>query len=253
MNCTFVEVFAQSPFTGNPAAVVLLDEEADGAWMQRVAAELNQPATAFLHGSLLRWFSSSSELEICGHGTAATGHVLFERGLAGEVAEFESAAGHLAARRVPAGVELDFPAAPTAPAAVEGADGLGLAVVATGRSPLDAIVEVGSAREVRDWTPDQTALAVIDCRGVILTAPGDDDRHAIVSRFFSPNRGIPEDAATGSAHCALATWWADRAGPAFRARQASPRGATIDVVLDGDRVRLSGPCRTTMTGDLSGL
>jgi predicted PhzF superfamily epimerase YddE/YHI9 len=246
-----VEVFADAPFTGNPAAVILLSEPGDATWMQQVASELNQPATAFLFGEHLRWFSSVRELELCGHGTAGTAHVLFERGLATDRVVFRTAYGELAAEPMAGGVELDFPAAATRLEPVEGADRLGLRVVATGRSPLDAIVEVGSAAEVRDYQPDFDALSAIDARGVIVTAPGDDGRHAIVSRFFSPQHGLPEDAATGSAHYALATWWAPRVGTAFLARQASARGATISVRLDGDRVRLGGPCRTVLEGELT--
>jgi predicted PhzF superfamily epimerase YddE/YHI9 len=251
VNVTLVEVFADAPFTGNPAAVILLEEPGDADWMQQVAAELNQPATAFLCEDHLRWFSNSRELELCGHGTAGAAHVLFERGLADGRATFRTMYGELAAEAVPGGVELDFPAARTTAEPVEGADRLGLRVVATGRSPLDAIVEVGSAAEVRDYEPDFAALAAIDGRGVIVTAPGDDGRHAIVSRFFSPSHGLPEDAATGSAHYALATWWAPRMGVSFLARQASARGATIGVRLDGDRVRLAGPCRIVLEGELS--
>jgi PhzF family phenazine biosynthesis protein len=251
MNCAIVDVFADRPFSGNPAGVVLLDEPGETGWMQRIAAELGQAATAFLHGDHLRWFSTTVELEICGHGTAATAHLLFERGLATGRVSFDTAAGPLAATRRDGLIELDFPAAPTRPAAVGGAEALGLAIVATGRSHLDAIVEVATAAEVSAWEPDQDALAAVEARGVILTAPADDGQHAIVSRFFAPRRGISEDPATGSAHCALATWWAPRVGECFRARQASARGATIEVALESDRVRLAGPCRTVLDGRLA--
>jgi predicted PhzF superfamily epimerase YddE/YHI9 len=251
MNVSLVEVFADAPFTGNPAAVVLLDETGDPAWMQQVAAELNQPATAFLYEDRLRWFSRAAELDFCGHGTAGTAHVLFERGAASDRLTFSTAYGELAAERIEGGVELDLPASPTIAEAVEGSDRLGLAVVATGRTPLDVIVEVASAAEVREYEPDFDAILGIETRSVIVTAPGDDGHHAVVSRVFVPSLGIPEDPATGSAHSALATWWAPRVGTSFLARQASARGATIRVRLDGDRVRLGGPCRIVLEGELT--
>lgn len=252
MIVSVVDVFADRPFAGNPAAVVLLDDRGDEHWMQQVAAELQQAATAFLHRDHLRWFSPTTELEICGHGTAATAHVVWERELADGAVTFRTLAGALGARPRDGLVELDLPAAATRVEPVAGTEALGLAVVSCGRSELDVIVEVASAAEVREWQADHDALAGIEARGVILTAPGDDGSHAIVSRFFAPRRGIAEDPATGSAHCALATWWAPRTGPAFRARQVSRRGATLEVELHGERVRLAGPCRTVLNGELRG-
>jgi predicted PhzF superfamily epimerase YddE/YHI9 len=246
-----VDAFATRPFEGNQAAVVLLDAPAETIWMQALAGELGYGATCFLHGRDLRWFSPSVELSLCGHGTLATAHLLWERGATEEELAFATAAGPLVARRRTPQVEIDLPAQPTRPAVVPGLAGaLGVVPVAVGRAPLDLVAELDSADAVRTLAPDLAAVAQIDARGVIVTAAGDDGEHAIVSRFFAPAMGIPEDSATGSAHCALASWWAPRLGDAFRARQASPRGATIDVEGTGDRVRLRAGAVTVLSGEL---
>jgi PhzF family phenazine biosynthesis protein len=246
-----VDAFATRPFEGNQAAIVLLDAPAEAAWMQALAGELGYGATCFLHGRDLRWFSPAVELSLCGHGTLATAHLLWERGAIEDELQFATAAGPLVARRRTPQVEVDLPAQPTEPAVVPGlAEALGVEPVAVGRAPLDLVAELASADAVRSVAPDLAAVAGLHARGVIATAPGDDGEHAIVSRFFAPAMGIPEDSATGSAHCALASWWAPRLGDAFRARQASARGATIDVQLAGDRVRLRAGAVTVLSGEL---
>ncbi len=246
-----VDAFATRPFEGNQAAVVLLDEPADPGWMQSLASELGYGATCFLHGRDLRWFAPAVELSFCGHGTLATAHLLWERGATDDELHFSTASGTLIAYRRGSQIEIDLPVQLTEPAVVPGlAVALGTEPVAVGRAPLDVVAELRSADAVRSLAPDLAAVALIDARGVIVTAPGDGGEHAIVSRFFGPAMGIPEDSATGSAHCALAAWWAPRLGGTFRARQASPRGATIDVELRGDRVRLRAGAVTVLRGDL---
>lgn len=248
-----VDAFAKRAFEGNQAAVVLLDAPGESGWMQALAGELGYGATCFLHDRDLRWFSPSVELSLCGHGTLATAHLLWERGATDDELRFETASGVLVARRHGQQVEIDLPLQPTAPTVVPGlADALGTEPLAVGRAPLDVVAELRSAAAVRTLAPDLAALAQIDARGVIVTAAGDDGEHAVVSRFFAPGMGIPEDSATGSAHCALASWWAPRLGHAFRARQVSARGATIDVQVDGDRVRLQAGAVTVLRGDLPG-
>jgi PhzF family phenazine biosynthesis protein len=246
-----VDAFATRPFEGNQAAVVLLDAPGDPTWMQALAGELGYGATCFLHGRDLRWFSPAVELSFCGHGTLATAHLLWERGATDDELRFSTASGQLTAHRRGSQIEIDLPVQPTAPAVVAGlAEALGAEPVAVGRAPLDLVAELDSADVVRTLQPDLAAIARIDARGVIATAAGDDGEHAIVSRFFAPAMGIPEDSATGSAHCALASWWAPRLGDTFRARQVSARGATIDVQLAGDRVRLRAGAVTVLSGAL---
>ena len=246
-----VDAFATRPFEGNQAAVILLDEPADAGWMQSLASELGYGATCFLHGRDLRWFAPAVELTFCGHGTLATAHLLWERGATDDELQFSTASGQLTANRRGAQIEIDLPVQETEPAVVpELADALGAEPLAVGRAPLDLVAELASADVVRNLAPDRAAIARIDARGVIVTAAGDDGEHAIVSRFFGPAMGIPEDSATGSAHCALAAWWAPRLGHTFRARQASARGATIDVELVGRRVRLRAGAVTVLRGEV---
>jgi PhzF family phenazine biosynthesis protein len=246
-----VDAFATRPFEGNQAAVILLDEPAEAGWMQSLAAELGYGATCFLHGRDLRWFAPAVELTFCGHGTLATAHLLWERGATEDELQFATASGRLTAHRRGAQIEIDLPVQTTEPAIVPGlAEALGAEPVAVGRAPLDLVAELASADVVRNLAPDLAAVARIDARGVIVTAAGDDGEHAIVSRFFGPAMGIPEDSATGSAHCALAAWWAPRLGNSFRARQVSARGATIDVEFAGDRVRLRAGAVTVLRGEV---
>lgn len=248
-----VDAFTDRPFHGNPAAVCVLDGPADSGWMQRLATELNLPMTAYLHrrddGWSLRWFTPSFEEDLCGHATLAAGHVLVADGHVGpnEVARFHTLSGELRARRTDDGVELDFPATPASPHPPP--DGLLAAldlppdgVRAVGRSRFDWLVEVTDADQVRKVVPDHQRLAVVDTRGVIVTAPGDDcDGDVdVVSRFFAPDMPGDEDPVTGSAHCAIGPWWSDRLGPRLRCHQASARGGDLVVTADGERVRLAG-------------
>jgi PhzF family phenazine biosynthesis protein len=230
-----VDAFSSTPFGGNPAVVCLVEEWPGMDWMQRVAAEMNAGATAFVRRTAteleLRWFSPTVELALCGHGTLAAAHVLW---MNGEVARtqpivFQTKAGPLTARSRGEQVVIDFPALPDD--AVGAPDGLFEALGLTkanyvGRNRLDCLVEVEGEQVVRDLRPDFTRLATIDTRGVIVTSRADRDGD-FVSRFFAPAAGIPEDAATGSAHCCLAVFWNRRLGRTqFVARQLSARGST---------------------------
>jgi len=249
-----VDAFASGPFTGNPAAVCLLDRPREDGWMQRVAAEMNLSETAFLlrEGGAyrLRWFTPKVEVDLCGHATLASAHVLFGRGE--PEARFLTRSGVLNATRRGEWIELDFPAlpveeAPPPPGLVEA---LGVRPRFSGRSRFDHLVEVDSEDSVRALRPDFARLAAVDTRGTIVTARG--TRHDFVSRFFCPAVGIDEDPVTGSAHCALAPYWAGRLGrPALRGFQASARGGEVAVRLAGDRVFLGGRAVTVLEGELS--
>lgn len=251
-----VDAFTDAAFSGNPASVVLVDGDfpAD-PWLQSVAAEFRHAETAFVRlrrdGDWdLRWFTPIVEIDLCGHATLATAHVL------GGDTTFRTRGGVLRARTPsPGWVELDFPADPTAPVEPTRAlrDALGGAeVVAAGRGAYDLLVQVAAEDQVRGLRPDVEALGRMPYRGVIVTAAEDGGR-GVVSRCFYPAVGTPEDPAAGSAHCTIGGWWFDRLGlEEIPARQLSPRGGALWVVRDGDRVRLIGQAVTVMRGDVSG-
>ena len=257
-----VDAFASGPFTGNPAAVCLLETPADPTWMQAVAAEMNLSETAFVHaldgdgeaGRFgLRWFSPTVEVDLCGHATLASAHVLWEtRHLAPEVAAcFETRSGVLTATRAGDDVALDFPADPVAPAEPDpgllDALGLGDAVASTGR--IGWLLELADASAVRAARPDFARLAAFDI--AVLTARADDAAYDFVSRCFGPKFGIDEDPVTGSAHCALGPYWAERLGKTeLTGYQASARGGVVRVRVDGDRTVLGGRAVTVTRGEL---
>ena len=207
-----VDAFTGAPFAGNPAAVCLLDRERDAAWMQAVAAEMNQSETAFLHRPggdgdwVLRWFTPAVEVDLCGHATLAAAHVLWrECGLDDGVLHFRTRGGRLSAERDGAAIALDFPADPPAPidppAALAAALRTGPRWVGRGR--VGWLVHVDDAERVRRLQPDMARLAALDAALVMVTAAGDGPDHDFVSRVFAPRVGIPEDPVTGAAHCCL--------------------------------------------------
>jgi PhzF family phenazine biosynthesis protein len=256
-----VDAFANGPFTGNPAAVCLLDADAApaDAWMAAVAAEMNLSETAFVQprddGDWdLRWFTPKVEVDLCGHATLATAHVLWtENSTRDDELRFHTRSGILGARRVGALIELDFPALANAPVDAPAGlkDALGVVPIATSRNVHDLLAELADAHAVRTLVPNHAAIAAIDARAIVVTARSDDHRYDFVSRCFGSRVGIGEDPVTGSAHCALATYWAPRLGRTeFRAYQASARGGELRVVLDGDRVRLGGTAVTIARGEL---
>ena len=257
-----VDAFTSEPFRGNPAGVCLLETARDEAWMQAVAAEMNLSETAFVvpraDGTFdLRWFTPAAEVELCGHATLAASHILWEieRLDASEQARYYTRSGLLTADRLDDGrVELDFPAIPSA--ACDAPDGLldGLDVghaVHVARPRTDYLVEAGSEQVVRTLRPDMSALKALDVRGVIVTARSESPDFDFVSRFFAPGVGIDEDPVTGSAHCALAPYWADKLGKTEMVGfQASSRGGVVHARLTGDRVKLAGSAVTVIRGEL---
>lgn len=256
---TQVDAFTSRPYSGNPAAVCLLPSAADPVWMQNVAREMNLAETAFLvrrpEGFDLRWFTPSTEVDLCGHATLASAHVLWEEGQLQphEVARFHTRSGVLTASREPELIWLDFPATPCQPAD-NGAElelGLGTSIRYLGRTKFDYLVEVESEARVRALTPDLGTLARLPVRGVIVTARSDKPTYDFVSRFFAPAAGVPEDPVTGSAHCALGPFWGARLGKnELTGYQASSRGGTVLVRLNGARVRLGGHAVTVLRGQL---
>lgn len=254
-----VDAFTSAPFGGNPAAVCVLPGPADEKWMQSVAAEMNLSETAFLHreneGFRLRWFTPTVEVDLCGHATLASAHVLWEDGHLprGERARFQTRSGTLTAESRDGFIELDFPASPTTSASIPDglAAGLGVPFAFVGTTPFDYLVEVESETVVRAIRPDLSALGRIPTRGIIVTARASTPGFDFVSRFFGPQCGVPEDPVTGSAHCALGPYWRARLGKDdFVAHQASQRGGDVRVSVRGERVKLGGQAVTVLRGEL---
>jgi PhzF family phenazine biosynthesis protein len=253
-----VDAFTDKPFGGNPAAVCLLEAPADERWMQHVAREMNLSETAFLSpegdGYLLRWFTPTVEIDLCGHATLGSAHVLWEtKRLAGDSpARFRTKSGTLTCHRRGSWIEMDFPSTPPKDAAPPPglAEALKLAPRNAARSRFDWLVEVESEDEVRGAAPDFGQLKKVEARGVIVTARGSKG-FDFVSRFFAPAAGVDEDPVTGSAHCCLTPYWSSRLGKLeMVAWQASARGGEVRVKLQGDRVILSGQAVTVLRGEL---
>jgi PhzF family phenazine biosynthesis protein len=254
-----VDAFTDRPFTGNPAAVCLLSAIRDDAWMQQVAREMNLSETAFLLRSGeefgLRWFTPTVEVDLCGHATLATAHVLWQQGLlaATQPARFQTRSGLLTAEKKGAWIEMNFPATPAEPAApVEGLElALGVKVTFLGRARFDYLAEVDVEDTVRALRPDFAALRQMKVRGVIVTSRASSPGHDFVSRFFAPGAGINEDPVTGSAHCCLGPFWKERLGrDDLVGYQASARGGIVRTRCVGDRVHLSGQAVTVARGQL---
>jgi PhzF family phenazine biosynthesis protein len=255
-----VDAFTDRPFRGKPAAVCILEEPADPDWMQQVAAEMNMSETAFCvpEDDLwdLRWFTPRVEVDLCGHATLATTHVLAtDHGVEGTI-HYTTRSGLLAAQALDDGIVLDFPADPNT--VVEPPRGLLAALGLPDELPLrrgrtDYLVPLASEAAVRSVKPTFSLLRLVDCRGVIVTAPADEGAdYDVVSRFFAPAVGVDEDPVTGSAHTTLAPYWSGQLGrDRLRYHQASARGGELEVGIVGDRVEIFGQAVTTMRGELA--
>ena len=257
-----VDAFTNKPFAGNPAGVCVLLEERDARWMQDVAKEMNLSETAFLlkrdDGYSLRWFTPAVEVELCGHATLASAHILWETGLLGpgEQARFHTLSGLLTADRRGDWYEMDFPAKSETPAETPAslveALGTGVRVKNVSRNQFDFLVEVASESMLREMQPDFRQLSKIPVRGVIVTSRADSSDYDFVSRFFAPAVGVNEDPVTGSAHCFLSPYWSERLGRnELVGYQASARGGVVKVRLDGERVHIGGQAVTVLRGELA--
>ena len=252
MRLTVVDTFTDRPFSGNPAAVALLEAFEPDDRMQAVAAEMNLSETAFIvprgEGEFdLRWFTPSTEVELCGHATLATAHVL------GGTAVFHTRSGRLTCRAAGGWIEMDFPAWPATEAPLPSLPGGIERCLWSGFAGDDWLVELPSAAYVRDLVPDLAGISALGRRCLVVTAAGEaGSGFDFVSRVFGPNAGIPEDPVTGSAHCALAPYWASRLGrPELTGYQASRRGGTVRVRLSGERVVLAGQAVTVSRVELA--
>ncbi|HOE35062.1 MAG: PhzF family phenazine biosynthesis protein [Chloroflexi bacterium] len=254
-----VDAFAVEPFRGNPAAVCLLQSPRSAEWMQNVAAEMALSETAFLYpkgeGYHLRWFTPKTEVELCGHATLASAHILYEFGFyePDETIKFQTLSGTITASFSRGTIELDMPRRDPVPIPVS--DEL---IEVLGQKPLAAAVvkdqvilaELADSEAVRNFVPDFKKIATLPQPDLIITAPC-KEKYDFVSRFFSPVTGIPEDPVTGMAHCTLAPYYAERLNKTkFFAYQASARGGEIWVRLGTDRAYIGGKAVTVSQGDL---
>jgi len=254
-----VDAFTDKPFAGNPAAVCVLPEAAEAEWMQHLANEMNLSETAFLvkqdDGFNLRWFTPVVEVELCGHATLASAHILWEQGFLppGQQARFYTKSGRLNAVRKDSWIELDFPAEPE-----EQTDypedlfkAFGAKAQYAGRNRFDYLLEFDSAETVRKMAPDFGLLSSFPGRGFIITSRSDSPHYDFISRFFAPAAGINEDPVTGSAHCCLGPYWAKKLGKKeLSGYQASARGGVVKVRVADDRVYIEGQAVTVMRGAL---
>ncbi|HEY0866589.1 MAG TPA: PhzF family phenazine biosynthesis protein [Fimbriimonas sp.] len=252
-----VDAFTDTPFRGNPAGVVPLEEPIEEASMQRIAMEVNHPETAFVLESgdaySLRWFTPEAEVDLCGHATLAAAHILWGTGRlpVTRSAYFDTLSGRLTADRLEKGIRLDFPAEPPVevPTPPQIRALFGSSIVWTGRNRLDLLVELADECAVRSFTPDIPVLESLGGRGVIITAPATETD--FVSRFFAPSVGVDEDPVTGSAHCCLGPYWAKKTGRTeLVGYQASARGGLVRVVVRNERVDLIGHAVTMLQGEI---
>ncbi len=255
-----INAFTDSAFAGNPAAVCILSEKMEDDWMQNLAAEMNLSETAFIYREgknfNLRWFTPSSEVDLCGHATLASAHTLWEAGEVSseETIDFDTKSGILTAEKNEKWIELNFPAeieeAADIPENMNKALGQ-IEIVYSGKNRMDYLLEVESEEIVKNIEPDFDLLKKIDTRGIIVTAISASDKYDFVSRFFAPNIGITEDPVTGSAHCCLGPYWSEKLNKnSLIGFQASERGGTVRVKADGNRINLSGKAVTIFRGEL---
>ncbi|WP_164920665.1 PhzF family phenazine biosynthesis protein [Thermosynechococcus vestitus] len=256
-----VDAFTQEPFRGNPAAVCVLRTFFEDRTLAAIAREMNLSETAFVvplaRGFHLRWFTPVAEVALCGHATLATAHVLWQHEGVVEDLEFHTPSGLLRAQRLGDWIALDFPQQPVTP--LEDQQVQASIITALGTTPLfmgqagsDLLVELAAADAVAQLKPDFDQIARLPCRGLIVTARSENYEYDIISRFFAPQLGIPEDPVTGSAHCSLYPYWQAKLGQReLVAYQASARGGVIRMQPQGgDRLLLLGQAVTIFSGEL---
>ena len=250
-----IDAFTGSLFSGNPAGVCLLTDWLPDAVLQSIAAENNLAETAFVvHRDFyfdLRWLTPTIEMDLCGHATLAAAHVIFRHlGYRNSVVQFQTRSGLLTVTRNDDVLTLDFPVRPASACRVPAdlVKGLGFAPTTTAKA-RDYLAVFESEQAVRELRPDMAALMRLECLGIIATAPG--DHCDFVSRFFAPGAGVPEDPVTGSAHCTLIPYWAQRLGRSkLRALQISQRGGELYCEHRGERVGIGGRAVTYSSGFL---
>jgi len=252
-----VDAFTEKPFSGNPAGLCVLNEKMDEKLMQNIACEMNLSETAFLikedQGYNLRWFTPNSEVDLCGHATLASAHILWEKGYLKKdrEAKFSTKGGLLTAKMNEGWIELNFPALPEkrTETPLELLEALGVEAIYVGKSKFDYLIEVESEEIVATLKPDFMRLLNVPARGVIVTSKS--RKYDFASRFFAPKIGVSEDPVTGSAHCCLGPYWQKKMNKdEFVAYQASERSGVLKVKVVNDRVLISGKAVTVLEGEL---
>jgi len=256
-----VDAFTDKAFSGNPAAVCLLSENIYDSVMQNIAFEMNLSETAFVlkeeEGYNLRWFTPAAEVDLCGHATLSSAHILWQEGLSkhNEAIHFKTKSGLLITRMIGDEIEMDFPAisekeVPYPKDLIQALGGVHPKYV--GMTKWNYLVEVDSEDAVKTLKPDYATMLELPGWGTMVTAKSDSGEFDFISRFFAPEKGVPEDPVTGSAHCALGPYWQKRLGKKdFSAYQASPRGGRVGVRVEGDRVFLTGKAVTVIKGEIN--
>ena len=252
-----VDAFTEKPFSGNPAGVCVLDQKLDEKLLQNIASEMNLSETAFLvknkDGYDLRWFTPTGEIDLCGHATLASAHILWEKGFlkTDQEAKLSTKSGLLTAKMNKGWIELNFPALPEEKAEPPAGllESLGVEAAYIGKNIFDYLIEVESEETVRTMKPDFVNLSKVPARGVIVTARAEE--YDFISRFFAPEVGIWEDPVTGSSHCCLGLYWQKKLNrDEFIAYQASERGGILKVKVIGKRILISGKAITVLEGEL---
>ena len=265
MRYFIVDAFTEQAFKGNPAAVVIVDQAISDDHMQAIAAEFNLAETAFVYEKetqkkergnnhwALRWFTPTTEVNLCGHATLASAYVLWnELKQDTTTLRFDTLSGELSADQVNGQIELDFPSIAYQNAALEPSMLLALQLdpIAIVKTNEDLFVEVADESIVRHYQPDFSLITQLEQRSLVITARA-NNKVDFVSRMFAPKIGIPEDPVTGAIHCSLALYWAEKLGKqSLLAYQASKRGGYLSLTVKGDRVLLGGNAVCTMQGQL---
>jgi PhzF family phenazine biosynthesis protein len=254
-----VDAFTSDAFCGNPAGVVILSKKMPDLWMRAVAKEMNLSETAFIldkqDGFSLRWFTPKMEVELCGHATLASAHILFEKGYLQPTAtvNFDTLSGKLKAKTFDGWIELDFPKLSLIPIPVTDqiAKALGFTPKEVFNTDVNILVELDNPDEVKNYCPNFLKLSDLPFQGLIITSRCGDEEFDFISRYFAPQAGINEDPVTGSAHCSLAPYWAPKLNKReFITYQASERGGILKVKLENERVLLKGQAVTIFSGNL---
>ena len=260
MNYFIVDTFTDKAFKGNPAAVCILDGPISDELLHNVASEINLAETAFLlyeNGIYnLRWFTPITEVDLCGHATLASAHILWECGLLNQnqEAKFKTKSGLLTAKKNSEFIEMGFPLeeAYESQCPAEIISGLDINPVFTAKNRFDYLVEVKAEDTLRKIVPNFEVIKKIDCRGVIVTSQSESADYDFISRFFAPRFGIPEDQVTGSSHCALGPYWCKKTGKSsLKGYQASRRGGIVKVVVTEKNVILGGKALTVASGEFT--
>lgn len=254
-----VDAFTDRNFAGNPAGVCFLNENIDDGLMKNIAAEMNLSETAFVKEENseynLRWFTPKVEVQLCGHATLATAHILWEEGLLSKDtdAKFNTLSGQLVVKNIDGEYEMNFPATKVTDSEynAELVNALGVEPVYFAESEHNYIAELANDDAVFSASPDFNALSKLEKFGTIITSKSSDERFDFISRYFVPAKGINEDPVTGSAHCALGPYWSQKTGNKyFSAHQASIRGGSMKIKLERDRIFLTGKAVTFLKGEI---